>query len=145
MRLDLKKLQGLDLLKEFNWDLHLIYNNQLLDVCETTNQEKEEIKNIQNYATRCRIDKVQSKHTITIDYILPVKNETLLSKGITQFVTSALIQTITIDVKNSKDELQFTLVCPLSLKCPDWHITFGTKPEVLILTCEYEASNVKIV
>ena len=48
-------------------------------------------------------------------------------------------------LKNSKDELQFTLVCPLSLKCPDWHITFGTKPEVLILTCEYEASNVKIV
>lgn len=137
-----KELQVYELLKEANWDLHLFYKKHLLEVCETSQEELQAIQDITSFAKRCRLDKENSKYLLTIDYMVPFKRDSKLAKGINQFVTSALIETISIDIKNPYDQIEYTIICPLQDKLPDWHITFGTKPDCLCLTCVYESKSI---
>ena len=146
MKLDLKRIKELpDILKEFNWDLILHYDEKLLDVCNTSKQEKDVLKMADDFASRCKIDKKENgKSVISVDYLLPTKDQAFLAKGINQFVTSALIDIIQIDVYTPKHNIEFSYFCHLEKKLPDWHITFGLKPEALTLTVDYEISSVKI-
>ena len=145
MKLDLRRVKDLpDILKEFNWDLILHYDEKLLDVCETSEEEKSVLKMADDFTTRCKIDKKEDKSIISIDYVLPTKDGAFLAKGVSQFVTSAIINTIQIDVYNCKRDIEMSYFCNIVKKLPDWHITFGLKPDALILTVEYEISSIKI-
>lgn len=145
MKIDLRRVKDLpEILKEYNWDLILHYDDKLLDVCNTIEKEKEFLKIADDFVTRAKIDSKEDKKVITLDYVLPTKDQAFLAKGINQFVTSALIDVIQIDVYTDKHEIEFSYFCNIKKKLPDWHITFGLKPESLTLTVEYEISSVKI-
>ena len=145
MKLDLKRIKQLpSILKEFNWELILHYDEALLDFCNTSDEEKDVLKLADQFATRCRIDKKENKQIISIDYLLPTKDGAFLAKGINQFVTSAILDIIQIDVYTESHMIEFSYYCHLKKQLPDWHITFGTKPDALILTVDYEISSVNI-
>ena len=116
---DVKKLPAV--LQEFNWDLTLHYNEQLLDVCGTTQAEKDVIKRIENLTTRCRIERKEEKQVVSIDFLLPTKDGEFLAKGINQFITSALVNMIQLDVYNSKNFIEYTYFCTVKQGLPDWH------------------------
>jgi len=132
------------LIQEFNWDLHLIYNNELLDLCNITDQEKEYFNLMVKLATRCRLDNNADKKVLTLEYVIPETDIQNMCKAMTEFVTSALIQQIDIDIFNMEHNKLFTVFCKLKNHVPDWHITFGTKEDVLKLICEYEIDNLKM-
>lgn len=145
MKLDLKRIKQLpSILKEFRWELILHYDENLLDVCNTSKEEKDVLKLADDFATRCRIDKKEGKQIVSVDYLLPTKDGAFLAKGMNQFVTSAIIDMIQIDVYTDNDAIEFSYYCYLKKQLPDWHITFGTKPDALILTVDYEISSVSI-
>lgn len=145
MKLDLKRVKQLPtILKEFNWELILHYDESLLDYCNTSQEEKDVLKLADNFATRCRIEKKDEKQIISVDYLLPTKDGALLAKGINQFVTSAIIDMIQIDVYTESRMIEFSYYCHLKKQLPDWHITFGTKPEALILTVDYEITEAHV-
>lgn len=145
MKLDLKRIKELpEILKEYNWDLILHYDEKLLDICNTSQEEKSVLKQADDYATRCKIDKKDGSGIISVDYLLPTKDKTFLAKSINQFVTSALVDMIQINVFTNKHNIEFSYFCYLVKKLPDWHITFGLKPEALILTVDYEFSSIKV-
>lgn len=140
---DLRTVQKV--LQEFDWDLHLIYDENLLDVCNIGEEEKKHFKLMSNLVMRCRIDSKDEKKILTLEYVIEETEIAGMCRSMTEFVTSALIQQAKIDVLNRQKKKLFTINCHLKKHVPDWHITFGTKQDVLRLICEYEIENVKMV
>lgn len=133
----MKNVLNLEVLSEDKWNLTVVCNDALLDVLDTTAEQKEYIKNIGLLATRCKLENKK----ITIDFLLPATN----AKAINQLVTSAIIQTIKLEIFDNNQNLEFTVVAPLKNVVPDWHMTLGTRTDKLTITCEYETEYVRII
>lgn len=133
----MKNILSLQVLLEDKWNLDVICNDNILNVLETTEEQKEYIKSIGLLATRCKLENKK----ITIDFVLPATN----AKAINQLVTSAIIETIKLEIFDNNQNLEFTVVAPLKNAVPNWHMTLGTRPDALIITCEYETEYIRIV
>lgn len=144
MKLDLKKnLSSLNFLTEFNWDFTLHFKENLIKDF-TTEEEISFLKEIGNFVSRCKLETKENKKYAYVDYLLPIKEKSFLAKGINQFVTSSLIDTIHLDVYNRNHNIEFSYICPVKDKNPEWYITFGTKEGLLTLNVIYELEDIKI-
>lgn len=130
-------------LMSYDWDLQLLGDFRLLDICDTSDEEKAILAQANKYATKCNI----CGKNIVIDYTLPKPEDKLvfIAKGIMQYVISKLIQTIKVDAKDSDGNIAFTLVGMLDNQEPEWNICFGDKNVPLTIQVSYKTTIIKIV
>ena len=139
--MDLLKFDG-EFTPSFYWEFSVEINKECID-----NTDKEIIDIIEKL-NFC-VEKVTiKKDSLNVKYLLPiVNNKTFITKGFTQFLTTGLIKSITIDIFNQQHEKLFTILAiPHTLKCPNWCMNLETSDnEILALDINYEIESLKII
>lgn len=138
-----------EVLRNNRWNVELNYNKELIEQCQLSDVEKEFINNIDCLVSTCLLDKKDMNHTLTIDYMLPICDKEYLAKGINKFVTSALITDIKISVLDLKSNIEYSYLCVLSKKLPDWNIKFTSSPDthsdILLLRVVYDVTKLIVL
>lgn len=128
-------------LMEFNWDIDFKFKEHLFTPLEINEEQRELISNLNCFVKRCKLQKQQLENKVIIDYIFPSVSK--YAKCINKIVTSALFEQFILIAKNPKNEEQFTYYAN-NIGLPHWYITFGTKNDILTLTCEYSVGSITI-
>lgn len=128
-------------LMEFNWDIDFKFKEHLFDPLEINEEQRQLISNLNCFVKRCKLQKQQLDNKVIVDYMFPSVSK--YAKCINKIVTSALFEQFILKAKNGKNEEQFTYYAN-NIGLPDWYITFGTKNDVLTLTCEYSVGSIII-
>lgn len=140
------KLNNFQLCEESRWDIEFKLREHLLKIDGLQDDLTKILDLLNLFANRCKIDKNEENSKITIDFSIPfTEDQPEIAKDINKFITSALIEEIYLTAKTPKNDPLFTYNILLSPKLPDWHITFGVRPDILILTVEFDIQNIRIL
>lgn len=140
------KLNNFQLCEESRWDIEFKLREHLLKIDGLQDDLTKILDLLNLFANRCKIDKNEENSKITIDFSIPfTEDQPEIAKDINKFITSALIEEIYLTAKTPKNDPLFTYNILLSPELPDWHITFGIRPDILILTVEFDIENIRIL
>ena len=140
------KLNNFQLCEESRWDIEFKLREHLLKIDGLQDDLTKILDLLNLFANRCKIDKNEENSKITIDFSIPfTEDQPEIAKDINKFITSALIEEIYLTAKTPKNDPLFTYNILLSPVLPDWHITFGVRPDILILTVEFDIENIRIL